>query len=133
MRFMAIGGLSSLVAVVERFATRREIPGLVDAAVHADVETNWHCRLRELVIYDKYGNDRPQILWQVLEEAGERDSGMADEWIYQLANRVPNPWEEYNVAALLWIDGDSDGARQRAVESGRATKSDVADAMDLLQ
>eukprot|EP00665_Eupelagonemidae_sp_cell47_P010759 gene10759-biopygen1289 len=93
MRFMAIGGLSSLVAVVERFATRREIPGLVDAAVHADVETNWYCRLRELVIYDKSGNDRPQILWEVLGEAEQRDPGLANEWMYQLANRVPNPWE----------------------------------------
>eukprot|EP00665_Eupelagonemidae_sp_cell47_P015864 gene15864-biopygen9284 len=53
MRFMAVGGLSSLIAVVERFATRRELPGLVDAAVHADVETNWYCRLREFVIYNE--------------------------------------------------------------------------------
>eukprot|EP00665_Eupelagonemidae_sp_cell47_P012517 gene12517-biopygen6871 len=81
---------------------------------------------------------------------------MANEWMYQLANRVPNPWEEYNVAARFWIDGHSDEARHRsapvpppirrgamtgvsppltidrAVESRRATKGEVADAMELL-
>eukprot|EP00665_Eupelagonemidae_sp_cell47_P016717 gene16717-biopygen13616 len=61
-QFMVIGWVSSLVAVTERVATRWGVRVLVDAAVRADVELHWNCRLRDQVVYAKRGAEEPLLL-----------------------------------------------------------------------
>ena len=90
-RYMHLGGVSPLVAAVERVALQWKIPVLVDARVHADVETNWNCRLYDPVVYAKRGDPQPLLLWGVCgekEEAEQNSSSGNEEWMYQLDCRA---------------------------------------------
>eukprot|EP00665_Eupelagonemidae_sp_cell47_P014490 gene14490-biopygen8290 len=135
LRFMEIGGVSSLIAAMERLATRWGVSALVDDAVHLDASTGWDCRLREQVVYAKRGDDRPLLLWQVAGERGEGDTadGAADEWMYSLAAQPPNPWAEYNEAVRWWIAGRSSDARRRAAEAADGAAGGVRDALAALR
>ena len=81
-RYMHLGGVSPLVVAVERVALQWEARVLVDTRVHADVDTNWNCRLYGPVIYAKRGapqphlqpeqSKQPLLLWAV---CGEKEAG----------------------------------------------------------
>eukprot|EP00665_Eupelagonemidae_sp_cell47_P015016 gene15016-biopygen9636 len=90
-RYMVIGGVSSLAAVVERVAARWRASPLVDAAVYADVKTDWDCRLRGEAAYPKRGAEQPFFVWEVVGEKLETDdeqqgaeSVHAGEWMYSV-------------------------------------------------
>eukprot|EP00665_Eupelagonemidae_sp_cell47_P013746 gene13746-biopygen10844 len=135
LRFMEIGGMSSLIAAMERLATRWGVSALVDDAVQQDASTGWDCRLHEQVVYAKRGGDSPLLLWQVAGERDEGDAadGAAGEWIYSLAAQPPNPWEEYNDAMRWWIAGRSGDARRRAAEAAADAAGGVRDALAALR
>ena len=123
---MILGGVSSHVMVVERVATRWRSQLLIDPPVHADVETNWVCRHRERVSYAKRGNDTPYSLWDVLgerdeEETAHSQSKDSDEWLYQLKDRARNPYDAYNEAVHLWVQGNCDLAKKKVAEAAGST------------
>eukprot|EP01062_Namystynia_karyoxenos_P084188 TRINITY_DN9850_c0_g1_i2.p1 TRINITY_DN9850_c0_g1~~TRINITY_DN9850_c0_g1_i2.p1 ORF type:complete len:548 (+),score=103.57 TRINITY_DN9850_c0_g1_i2:462-2105(+) len=101
-RFMVIGGVSAFVVAEERAAAAWRVGVLIDAAVHADAEMLWSCRLRKRVSFPKFSQSLIG-LWEVLgERLGERGP---DEWMYELENAQPNPWRAYNDAVGRWCDG----------------------------
>eukprot|EP01062_Namystynia_karyoxenos_P006635 TRINITY_DN12328_c0_g1_i2.p2 TRINITY_DN12328_c0_g1~~TRINITY_DN12328_c0_g1_i2.p2 ORF type:complete len:177 (+),score=29.28 TRINITY_DN12328_c0_g1_i2:1416-1946(+) len=104
---MVIGAANSFVVAAERAAAAWRFDVLVDAEVYAEVEPLWSCRLRKVVRFAKLGS-RPVALWEVLDERIR--SGANDEWMYELASALRNPWDAYNEAVAQWctatISGD---------------------------
>eukprot|EP01062_Namystynia_karyoxenos_P065038 TRINITY_DN582_c1_g3_i1.p1 TRINITY_DN582_c1_g3~~TRINITY_DN582_c1_g3_i1.p1 ORF type:complete len:740 (+),score=168.64 TRINITY_DN582_c1_g3_i1:179-2398(+) len=106
-RFMAIGGLSSTLGMMDRLAARWGVPLLTDGLVQDDISDFWLTRIRKLVMYPKRGTRTPVKLWEVL---GERKVGSDDEWMYNLQGATPNPWAAYNDAVAKWAAGSADAA-----------------------
>eukprot|EP00665_Eupelagonemidae_sp_cell47_P013704 gene13704-biopygen11674 len=116
-RYMIIGGVSSLVAVLERVATRWGAALLVDAAVRMDAEMEWSCRRRGAAVYPKRGGDEPVHLWEVTGEREVEDdpnSSHPKEWMYEIARRA-DVWDEHNDAVLLSMRFERDVLRSLGV------------------
>eukprot|EP00665_Eupelagonemidae_sp_cell47_P012499 gene12499-biopygen12901 len=113
-QWMILGGLSNMVTVAERLATRWQAGVLVDAEVHSAVSEAtecWACRLRDHLRYAKRGSKTIVRLWQILwqKDDGGRSAKPAfsprREWMYQLpVSRDADPWCAYNEAAKLSLE-----------------------------
>eukprot|EP01062_Namystynia_karyoxenos_P030112 TRINITY_DN2251_c2_g2_i1.p1 TRINITY_DN2251_c2_g2~~TRINITY_DN2251_c2_g2_i1.p1 ORF type:complete len:713 (+),score=181.08 TRINITY_DN2251_c2_g2_i1:72-2141(+) len=102
-RFMVLGGVSAFLPAAERCAAAWGTPALIDSAVQADTEHLWSCRLRKLVSFPKLSRESPIGLWEVVSERlSVRPSRAGAEWMYELAEAPPNPWEPYNEALQRW-------------------------------
>eukprot|EP01062_Namystynia_karyoxenos_P071527 TRINITY_DN670_c0_g1_i1.p1 TRINITY_DN670_c0_g1~~TRINITY_DN670_c0_g1_i1.p1 ORF type:complete len:1027 (+),score=176.82 TRINITY_DN670_c0_g1_i1:120-3200(+) len=112
-RFMLVGGLPCLLQVLERVAAQWRTELIIDNGVYADAQTSWHCKLRERVCFAKRGPDAFN-LWQVVGEAARADGGGHEEWMYELDNQTKNPFEEYNKALTMLLQGNVSGARELA-------------------
>eukprot|EP01065_Artemidia_motanka_P004986 TRINITY_DN1236_c2_g3_i1.p1 TRINITY_DN1236_c2_g3~~TRINITY_DN1236_c2_g3_i1.p1 ORF type:complete len:667 (+),score=158.22 TRINITY_DN1236_c2_g3_i1:36-2003(+) len=104
-QFMVSGPTYIETEIAVRTATLGGIPVLVDGKVHSDICTTWEVRLREGFYVPKL-NTRMR-LWQPLRE---RVAAFCDEWMYQLEQGEQNPWDAYNDASVLWLEGMRGGA-----------------------
>eukprot|EP01062_Namystynia_karyoxenos_P000174 TRINITY_DN10051_c0_g1_i3.p1 TRINITY_DN10051_c0_g1~~TRINITY_DN10051_c0_g1_i3.p1 ORF type:complete len:643 (+),score=112.78 TRINITY_DN10051_c0_g1_i3:89-1930(+) len=118
-RFMVIGVVSSFVFTAERVAAAWGIGALVDAAVHADTEQFWNCRLLKKAATPQ----RTVSLWEVVGERLHLD-GPQSEWMYELGQAVPNPWERYNAVLLQWYDGTLSEGLLEACADPEPSRSD---------
>eukprot|EP01062_Namystynia_karyoxenos_P039203 TRINITY_DN2851_c0_g1_i1.p1 TRINITY_DN2851_c0_g1~~TRINITY_DN2851_c0_g1_i1.p1 ORF type:complete len:750 (+),score=159.42 TRINITY_DN2851_c0_g1_i1:102-2351(+) len=98
-RFMVIGPVRSFAAAAGLAAAAWCVGALIDTVTHMDVTDIWACRLRKRV-YCSTGNLRPVNLWEVVEERVQ--CAEVGEWMYQLGNMAPSPWEEYNAVVDRW-------------------------------
>eukprot|EP01062_Namystynia_karyoxenos_P003920 TRINITY_DN11380_c0_g1_i1.p1 TRINITY_DN11380_c0_g1~~TRINITY_DN11380_c0_g1_i1.p1 ORF type:complete len:721 (+),score=159.73 TRINITY_DN11380_c0_g1_i1:85-2247(+) len=103
-RFMVVGGVRSLIAVVERVAAGWGAAALIDGDVVKDADMHWTCRLRGKLLCSKH-SERPIAIWEMLDERLVRHHSQG-EWMYQLSSTAPNPWASYNRAVELWCRGD---------------------------
>eukprot|EP01062_Namystynia_karyoxenos_P054927 TRINITY_DN4554_c0_g1_i1.p1 TRINITY_DN4554_c0_g1~~TRINITY_DN4554_c0_g1_i1.p1 ORF type:complete len:694 (+),score=169.07 TRINITY_DN4554_c0_g1_i1:103-2184(+) len=121
VRFMVIGELHNMLTATERFAAAWGVGVLMDGLTHSDVTDVWCCRLRGATVYPKLGGGEGYV-WEAERERGRtRGSAGPAEWMYELANLGPDPWDPHAEAVLLWLCGDAAAAAQCAVSALAAT------------
>eukprot|EP01062_Namystynia_karyoxenos_P039447 TRINITY_DN2866_c0_g2_i5.p1 TRINITY_DN2866_c0_g2~~TRINITY_DN2866_c0_g2_i5.p1 ORF type:complete len:616 (+),score=94.88 TRINITY_DN2866_c0_g2_i5:93-1940(+) len=106
-RFMIIGGVSSFIVAMERAAAAWRAGTLLDAVVHQDTTSSWHCRLRKRVTFPKL-SPKPIGLWEVTQPAEGAQHN--DEWMYEMESAQKNPWEAYNNAVMSWCEEKREAA-----------------------
>eukprot|EP01062_Namystynia_karyoxenos_P020604 TRINITY_DN177_c0_g1_i5.p2 TRINITY_DN177_c0_g1~~TRINITY_DN177_c0_g1_i5.p2 ORF type:complete len:174 (+),score=42.26 TRINITY_DN177_c0_g1_i5:367-888(+) len=126
---MVIGGVSSLVNMMERVAASWGTATLIDSAVHRECEQFWSCRLRKCVKFSKMETSTPIGLWEVLAE--RLSITECAEWMYDLANAEPNPWARYNEVILKWCTCSQAIALELLARDDQGARSPAAD--DALQ
>eukprot|EP01065_Artemidia_motanka_P020342 TRINITY_DN2434_c1_g1_i2.p1 TRINITY_DN2434_c1_g1~~TRINITY_DN2434_c1_g1_i2.p1 ORF type:complete len:560 (+),score=140.53 TRINITY_DN2434_c1_g1_i2:241-1680(+) len=97
-RHMILGKVSSRVLVAERLATAWKVRVLADQLAHDDILMHWDCRARRPVVTGS--TPRPTHFWEVMQRCAA--PGVGGEWMYELASRSPNPWDDFNRAVRLW-------------------------------
>eukprot|EP01062_Namystynia_karyoxenos_P058456 TRINITY_DN4999_c1_g4_i1.p1 TRINITY_DN4999_c1_g4~~TRINITY_DN4999_c1_g4_i1.p1 ORF type:complete len:676 (+),score=131.80 TRINITY_DN4999_c1_g4_i1:79-2028(+) len=130
-RFMIIGAVGAFLPALERAAAAWSVRALVDAAVAADAEHIWNCRLRKRVTFPKLSG-APIGLWEIVRA---KPSVLASEWMYEMADAGPNPWQCYNEAVEAWCNKGSAEALLDAVAVSLAVlpRGAVADALAALR
>eukprot|EP01062_Namystynia_karyoxenos_P031982 TRINITY_DN23654_c0_g1_i1.p1 TRINITY_DN23654_c0_g1~~TRINITY_DN23654_c0_g1_i1.p1 ORF type:complete len:680 (+),score=186.57 TRINITY_DN23654_c0_g1_i1:102-2141(+) len=115
VRFMIIGQVPNHLSFIERLAANWKVRVLVDSCTHGDLADTWRCRLRCSALWIKQGVSR-SLLWELdgerLGQCGERDS--PQEWMYELAEAGPDPWQQHARAMRLWLERDFAGAAEAA-------------------
>eukprot|EP00756_Hemistasia_phaeocysticola_P063622 Hpha_TRINITY_DN709_c0_g1::TRINITY_DN709_c0_g1_i1::g.28999::m.28999 len=98
LRFMVLGGLSSLLYPLERVAAGWRTKVLVNGEAHASACYKWDGKLVGAVFHAKCG-DRPIRLYSITSPRGRGlEGGGPDEWMYELAKLAAPQHEEANQA-----------------------------------
>eukprot|EP01062_Namystynia_karyoxenos_P011229 TRINITY_DN14011_c0_g3_i1.p1 TRINITY_DN14011_c0_g3~~TRINITY_DN14011_c0_g3_i1.p1 ORF type:complete len:647 (+),score=123.12 TRINITY_DN14011_c0_g3_i1:70-2010(+) len=120
VRFMIIGGVHSLLRVLERVAANWNVHVLVDSTIHADLAETWQCRLLGAVTFGKLPAEI--LIWGAEKERAAPAEDGPQEWMYELASRGPDPWQVHARTLRLWLKGDIDAAQATAEA---ALKTDI--------
>eukprot|EP01062_Namystynia_karyoxenos_P028394 TRINITY_DN2151_c0_g1_i5.p1 TRINITY_DN2151_c0_g1~~TRINITY_DN2151_c0_g1_i5.p1 ORF type:complete len:643 (+),score=158.16 TRINITY_DN2151_c0_g1_i5:113-2041(+) len=101
-RFMIVGGLYCALLSLERIAAHRSIKVLIDNKVYQDASVTWMCKQIDRVYHPKHLKG-PFNVWSVVGCPAAQ--GKVDEWMYELEDREPNPYEMYNKIIASIIKG----------------------------
>eukprot|EP01065_Artemidia_motanka_P052569 TRINITY_DN9532_c0_g1_i1.p1 TRINITY_DN9532_c0_g1~~TRINITY_DN9532_c0_g1_i1.p1 ORF type:complete len:693 (+),score=141.26 TRINITY_DN9532_c0_g1_i1:90-2081(+) len=107
-KFMILGSVSGLLLVLERVSRQLNTKILCDTVVCRDIAQQYKCKLCLYAEFSKFDHGRQFGLYEITGTL--RASGEAEEWMYELDKREPNPWAPYNAAMRMWVHGNVPGA-----------------------
>eukprot|EP01065_Artemidia_motanka_P005485 TRINITY_DN12641_c0_g1_i1.p1 TRINITY_DN12641_c0_g1~~TRINITY_DN12641_c0_g1_i1.p1 ORF type:complete len:535 (+),score=118.91 TRINITY_DN12641_c0_g1_i1:378-1982(+) len=103
-RFMIVGKPTVAASIYQKLAVQLRARVLLDARVEADAKEFFHCRLVCHTLCEKLFGDAVQALYVATEER-EPLAVAAAEWMYEMEERGPGKWDEYNSSQRIWLQG----------------------------